>query len=141
MRKTVRSPGCLGGSISLPGDKSISHRALLLNSVALGEASITGLSGGEDVHSTMRCLKALGARIEVGAEPGSAVVDGAGQALHEPQDILDAGNSGTSMRLLAGLLAGQRFTSVLTGDASLKTRPMGRVVQPLKGDGRQHHWS
>ncbi len=135
MRKTVGSPGCLGGSISLPGDKSISHRALLLNSIAVGTAKVTGLSGGEDVHSTMRCLRALGARIEAGAAPGSAVVHGAGPTLQEPQDILDAGNSGTSMRLLAGLLAGQSFTSVLTGDASLKTRPMGRVVQPLKKMG------
>ena len=135
MRKTVRSPSRLGGSIPLPGDKSISHRALLLNSIAVGTAKVTGLSGGEDVHSTMRCLGALGVRIEEGAEPGSAVVHGVGQALQEPRDILDAGNSGTSMRLLAGLLAGQSFTSVLTGDASLKTRPMDRVVQPLKKMG------
>ena len=77
----------------------------------------------------------MGARVEPGAAPGSAVVHGVGQALQEPQDILDAGNSGTSMRLLAGLLAAQPFTSVLTGDASLKTRPMGRVVQPLKEMG------
>ncbi len=135
MRKTVRSPRSLGGSISLPGDKSISHRALLLNAIALGAANITGLSEGEDVHSTIRCLKAAGVRIESGTEPGSAVVYGAADGLQEPGDILDAGNSGTSMRLLAGLLAGQSFTSVLTGDASLKGRPMGRVVQPLKEMG------
>ena len=135
MRKTVRSPRFLGGSISPPGDKSISHRALLLNSIAQGKANITGLSEGEDVRSTMGCLKAVGARIEPGIGPGSAVVYGAADGLQEPGDILDAGNSGTSMRLLAGLLAAQPFTSVLTGDASLKSRPMGRVVQPLKEMG------
>ena len=135
MRKAVKSPSLIGGSISPPGDKSISHRALLLNAVARGQANITGLSEGEDVHATTRCLKAMGARIEPGVAPGSAVVHGAADGLQEPGDILDAGNSGTSMRLLAGLLAAQPFTSVLTGDASLKTRPMGRVVQPLKEMG------
>ena len=132
MRQTVSCPNFLGGALSVPGDKSISHRALLLNSIALGEARLTGLSAGEDVLSTMRCLKAMGARIESGEEPGAAVVYGPGHRLQEPQDILDAGNSGTSMRLLAGLLAAQPFTSVLTGDDSLRARPMGRIVQPLK---------
>jgi 3-phosphoshikimate 1-carboxyvinyltransferase len=121
----------------VPGDKSISHRALLLNSIALGEARLTGLSTGEDVLSTVRCLKAMGARIESGREPGAAVVYGTGHELQEPQEILDAGNSGTSMRLLAGLLAAQPFTSVLTGDDSLRARPMGRIVQPLKIMGAQ----
>ena len=85
----------------------------------------------------MRCLIAVGARIEPGGEPGTAVVYGAGQGLDEPRDTLDAGNSGTSMRLLAGLLAAQPFTSVLTGDDSLRARPMGRVVKPLKSMGAQ----
>ena len=137
MRQTVSCPSFLGGALSVPGDKSISHRALLLNSIALGEARLTGLSAGEDVLSTMRCLKAMGARIESDQEPGAAVVYGTGHRLQEPQDILDAGNSGTSMRLLAGLLAAQPFTSVLTGDDSLRTRPMGRIVKPLKIMGAQ----
>ena len=85
----------------------------------------------------MRCLQAMGACIEPGQEPGSAVVYGTDHGLQEPQDILDAGNSGTSMRLLSGLLAAQPFTSVLTGDDSLRSRPMGRIVQPLKIMGAQ----
>ena len=137
MRQTVSCPSFLGGALSVPGDKSISHRALLLNSIAFGEARLTGLSAGEDVLSTMRCLKAMGVRIEQGQETGAAVVYGTGLELQEPQDILDAGNSGTSMRLLSGLLAAQPFTSVLTGDDSLRTRPMGRIVRPLKSMGAQ----
>jgi 3-phosphoshikimate 1-carboxyvinyltransferase len=105
--------------------------------MAQGDALVTGLSDGGDVISTMRCLKALGAVIEPGQQPGTVVVRGAGQGLGEPADILDAGNSGTSMRLLSGLLAGQPFLSVLTGDGSLRTRPMGRVVQPLQQMGAQ----
>ena len=137
MRQTVSRPSSLGGALSVPGDKSISHRALLLNSIALGEARLTGLSIGEDVLSSMRCLKALGAHIEPGQEPGATVVHGTGHGLEEPREILDAGNSGTSLRLLAGLLAAQPFTSVLTGDESLRARPMGRIVQPLKLMGAQ----
>ena len=137
MRQTVNRPSVLDGTLSVPGDKSISHRALLLNSIALGEARLTGLSDGEDVLSTVRCLKALGSRIEPGENQGTAVVYGTDHGLREPTDILNAGNSGTSMRLLSGLLAAQPFTSVLTGDDSLRARPMGRVVQPLKNMGAQ----
>ena len=137
MRQTVNRPSELDGTLSVPGDKSISHRALLLNSIALGEARLTGLSNGEDVLSTIRCLKALGSRIEPGENQGAAVVYGTDHGLREPTDILNAGNSGTSMRLLSGLLAAQPFTSVLTGDDSLRARPMGRVVQPLKNMGAQ----
>ena len=137
MRQTVNRPTELDGTLSVPGDKSISHRALLLNSIALGEARLTGLSDGEDVLSTIRCLKALGGRIEPGENQGTAVVYGTDHGLREPTDILNVGNSGTSMRLLSGLLAAQPFTSVLTGDDSLRARPMGRVVQPLKNMGAE----
>ena len=137
MEKSVRPPASLRGSLSVPGDKSISHRSLMLNGIAQGMARVTGLSGGDDVISTTRCLLGLGVNIENGQEPGSVTVHGAGPVLREPPDILDAGNSGTSMRLLSGLLAGQPFMSVLTGDGSLRTRPMGRVVQPLKQMGAQ----
>lgn len=137
MQRTVQRPAFLGGTLAVPGDKSISHRALILNAMAQGDALVTGLSDGDDVISTMTCLKALGAVIEPGQQPGAVVVRGAGQGLGEPADILDAGNSGTSMRLLSGLLAGQPFLSVLTGDASLRARPMGRVVQPLQQMGAQ----
>lgn len=135
MQQKVQRPAFLGGTLKVAGDKSISHRALMLNSIAQGRAVITGLSQGEDVLSTMRCLQELGVNIGPGNSPGTVEVLGAGQGLREPSDILDAGNSGTSMRLLSGLLAAQPFVSVLTGDGSLRSRPMGRVVQPLKRMG------
>ena len=135
MQQVVTSPPALSGGLSVPGDKSISHRALILNSMAKGVARISGLSGGADVLSTMGCLVSLGTKIETGNEPGTVTVYGTGGGFQEPSDILDAGNSGTSMRLLCGLLAAQDFTSVLTGDGSLRTRPMARVVGPLKEMG------
>lgn len=137
MQRSVSSPASISGDLSVPGDKSISHRSLILNAMATGDALVTGLSSGEDVMSTMACLRALGVEIETGDQPGTVVVQGAGGGLQEPDGILDAGNSGTSMRLLSGLLAGQPFTSILTGDASLRGRPMGRIVQPLKQMGAQ----
>ena len=96
-----------------------------------------GLSGGDDVISTMRCLQAMGVSIEPAGNPGSYRVKGLGPELQEPSDILDAGNSGTSMRLLSGILASQSFVSVLTGDGSLRQRPMQRIVEPLKLMGAQ----
>lgn len=131
MRQVVRRPRTLRGSFVLPGDKSISHRSLILNAIANGSATITGLSSGQDLVSTARCLKALGVRME-SADDHAAIVNGSGGRLQEPAAVLDADNSGTSMRLLAGLLATQPFLSVLTGDDSLRSRPMGRVVHPLK---------
>ncbi len=135
MQRTVRSPEALTGEISVPGDKSISHRALILNSVAKGRAVVTGLSNGEDVLSTMGCMRAMGVDIQPSGQPGAVTVQGSGWDLEEPDDALDAGNSGTSMRLLSGILAGQPFLSVINGDASLRTRPMGRIVQPLQQMG------
>ena len=137
MEQTVRRPPFLSGTLSVPGDKSISHRALILNSIAQGDAQVTGLSSGADVVSTRRCLSALGVEIETAPGAEGVTVHGTDQGLREAADILDAGNSGTSMRLLCGLLAAQPFTSVLTGDESLRSRPMGRVVQPLKDMGAQ----
>lgn len=144
-QRSVSSPASISGDLSVPGDKSISHRSLILNSMATGNALVTGLSSGEDVLSTMACLRAMGVEIEPGAQDGSVIVHGTGseaghgtsQGFREPDGILDAGNAGTSMRLLSGLLAGQPFNSVLTGDGSLRTRPMGRIVQPLKLMGAQ----
>ena len=133
--RAVHRPATLAGSLTVPGDKSISHRSLILNALAEGRATVRGLSHGEDVLSTMSCLRALGVAIEPGDEPGVYTVVGGGGSLQEPDDILDAGNSGTSMRLLSGLLASQPFVSVLTGDQSLRSRPMGRVVDPLKAMG------
>jgi len=127
----------LGGVLSVPGDKSISHRSLILNAIAKGDALVQGLSGGDDVISTMRCLQAMGVSIEPAGAPGSYTVKGKGPRLTEPSDILDAGNSGTSMRLLSGILASQPFVSVITGDGSLRSRPMQRIVQPLKQMGAE----
>ena len=135
MDQIVRRPANLVGALAVPGDKSVSHRSLILNAIAGGTATVTGLSDGEDVRSTAACLQAMGVTIEPLGEPGSVRVGGLGPQLQEPTDLLDAGNSGTSMRLLSGLLAGQDFLAVLTGDGSLRTRPMGRVVQPLQQMG------
>ena len=136
MKQVIRRPQALRGSVTPPGDKSISHRALLLNAIASGTATVRGLSDGGDVQSTKRCLESLGVRIEV-EEQGAVRVHGSQGHLREPEQVLDAGNSGTSMRLLSGLLAGRPFLSVLTGDSSLRSRPMGRIVEPLTLMGAQ----
>ncbi len=98
---------------------------------------VTGLSSGEDVSSTMGCLRAMGVNIDASNDLGAFEVHGMAEGLREPEDILDAGNSGTSMRLLSGLLASQSFASILTGDTSLRSRPMGRIIEPLKQMGAQ----
>ena len=135
MKQTIRRPEQLAGSLAVPGDKSVSHRSLILNAIARGAATVTGLSDGADVRSTAACLRSMGVAIDPLDEPGGFRVAGPGANLAEPGDMLDAGNSGTSMRLLSGLLAGQDFLSVLTGDGSLRSRPMGRIVQPLQQMG------
>ena len=108
---------------------------MILNAIARGDALVQGLSGSDDVISTMRCLQAMGVNIEPAGAAGSYTVKGQGAQLTEPSDILDAGNSGTSMRLLSGILASQPFVSVITGDGSLRSRPMQRIVDPLKQMG------
>ncbi len=125
----------LRGRIRVPGDKSISHRAVILSSLAEGESEILGLLTGEDCARTVQAFQAMG--VGMTGFPGERVrITGVGlQGLREPEDVLDAGNSGTTIRLLAGLLAGQPFFSVLTGDASLRRRPMARVVEPLEKMG------
>jgi len=127
----------LSGDIAVPGDKSISHRALMFAGLAIGTTRITGLLTGEDVLRTAACMRALGADVrDTGA--GEWQVTGAGLgALREPADVLDMGNSGTAARLLAGILATHPIFSVLTGDASLRRRPMARVTIPLALSGAQ----
>jgi 3-phosphoshikimate 1-carboxyvinyltransferase len=135
MNRTVRAARRLRGTIEPPGDKSISHRAAILNAIAQGEAAVDNFQTGADCLATIRCLRALGIRIESPA-PGALRVQGAGRSgLREASAILNAANSGTTLRLLAGLLAAQPFFSVLTGDASLRSRPMGRIVEPLRAMG------
>ena len=127
----VRPGGRLAGRLRVPGDKSISHRAVMLGALADGVTEVTGFLEGADCLATMGAFRAMGVRIE-GPEGGRLVIEGVGmEGLRPPPGPLDLGNSGTSMRLLAGLLAGQPFDTVLTGDASLSRRPMRRVTEPL----------
>jgi len=125
----------LVGRVRVPGDKSVSHRALLLGALAEGDSVLRGLSDGEDVARTAAAVRALGARVERDAPSGALVISGPPGALHEPDGPLDMGNSGTTMRLLAGVVAGEPFTTRLTGDASLSSRPMDRVAVPLREMG------
>src|ERR1700689_3326761 len=122
----------LSGRIAVPGDKSISHRALMFGALAIGETRITGLLTGEDVLRTAAAMRALGAEV-THDEDGIWRVAGRGVGgLTEPADVLDMGNSGTAARLLCGILATHDLFSVMTGDASLRKRPMGRVIEPLR---------
>ncbi|MGQ0542117.1 MAG: 3-phosphoshikimate 1-carboxyvinyltransferase [Blastocatellia bacterium] len=124
----------LKGEISLPGDKSISHRAAMISSMAEGTGRIMNFATSADCASTIKCLRLLGVEIE---QRGKTVtVKGRGkQGFRKPSDLLDCGNSGTTMRLLAGILSGQEFESVLTGDESLSKRPMKRIVAPIESMG------
>jgi 3-phosphoshikimate 1-carboxyvinyltransferase len=120
----------VSGSLSLSGDKSISHRALLISSLADGKSKIKNLSDSDDVKSTIICLQALG--IEIESMKNETIVIGRGfRGYHKPLKPLNAGNSGTTARLLAGILSTQNFESVITGDSSLSSRPMKRVITPL----------
>lgn len=122
----------LRGAVAVPGDKSISHRAVMIGALAEGETVIHNFLPGEDCLSTIKCFRKLGVAIE-GPEKGLVRVNGCGlEGLQEPEDILDAGNSGTTMRLALGVLAGQKFFSIITGDDSLRCRPMARVTEPLR---------
>lgn len=136
--------GRLQGTICVPGDKSISHRAVILGAIAKGETRVKGLLKGEDVLSTIQVFRNLGVRIE--EEDDQLVIEGQGfEGLTAPHQTLDMGNSGTSMRLIAGLLAGQSFEVTMSGDDSLSKRPMDRIVLPLRqmgaditGEGSRH---
>jgi 3-phosphoshikimate 1-carboxyvinyltransferase len=135
IKMTARSGASLRGRLRAPGDKSISHRALMFGAIAVGETRIEGLLTGEDVLATAAALRALGAEVIDGGA-GTWQVHGVGVGgLREPSNVLDMGNSGTAARLLSGLLASHAFTSFLTGDASMRTRPMQRVIGPLSQMG------
>jgi 3-phosphoshikimate 1-carboxyvinyltransferase len=122
----------LKGVAAIPGDKSISHRALILGALALGETKITGLLEAEDVLNTAEAVRAFGARAIRVAERGVWHVHGTGVGgWGEPENVLDFGNSGTGSRLVMGAMATTPVTAVFTGDASLRNRPMGRVLEPL----------
>ena len=132
MELVLEKANKLKGNIFVPGDKSISHRSLILGSIAQGETRIYNFLNSLDCLKTLECMQTLGAEIELG-EDNSVKIKGKGlYGLQEPKDILDVGNSGTTIRLLTGLLSGQDFYSVLNGDDSIRWRPMKRVVEPLR---------
>ena len=131
----IKGPARARGSLKLPGDKSISHRIAMLASIASGLSRVTGFASSADCQATLDCIRKLGIRVE---DSGSGlVIHGEGlfgyHPTERPESIaqLNAGNSGSTMRMLSGLLAGQRFTSEITGDASLRRRPMARIIEPL----------
>lgn len=126
---------CLKGEITVPGDKSISHRSIIFGAIAIGTSVIDGFLDGEDCIATLKAFQSMGVRIE-GPDKQRVIIHGVGKyGLKQPQNIIDCGNSGTSMRLLAGLLAAQQFDSQLTGDESLLKRPMLRISRPLSQMG------
>ncbi len=136
MQKLIIHPsGPLRGTVAVPGDKSISHRALLLSALAEGDTTVHGWVDADVCQATLRCVRALGVQVDQ-HEEGTLTVHGVGLAgLREPADVLDCAGSGTTIRLIAGILAGQPFTSVLTGSEALRRRPMGRVAEPLRQMG------
>jgi 3-phosphoshikimate 1-carboxyvinyltransferase len=142
MKKIIEPTRRLRGEVTVPGDKSISHRAVMFGSLAEGETRVRGFLPGADCLSTVDCFRKLGVGIEV-LTSTELVVHGVGlHGLQEPTDLLDVGNSGTTARLMLGILAGQPFHAVITGDSSIRRRPMARVSVPLremgaKIDGRE----
>ena len=133
--RTVKPAAGLHGEIAVPGDKSISHRSIMLGSLASGTTVVRGFLHGEDNHATLGAFRAMGIEI-VEEQDGVLRIAGRGlRGLQEPDDVIDCGNSGTTIRLMSGLLAGQSFFSVLTGDRYLRRRPMKRVITPLAAMG------
>ena len=134
MRSTVNKVSYLRGEVEVAPDKSISHRTVILSALAEGRSRVKNFLQAEDTLTTCSCLQSLGLSIQL--QDNELLIDSPGiNQLREPEVVLDCGNSGTTMRLLAGLLAGRPFTAVLSGDASLNKRPMRRVLIPLSSMG------
>src|SRR5215470_4501017 len=134
MQKRISPAASVSGSITLPGDKSISHRYAMIAAIAEGATRIQNYSTGADCHSTLGCVRALGIDVEGGGT--EFVIHGKGlDGLRAPAGELDAGNSGSTIRMLSGILAGQPFNSRIGGDESLSRRPMGRIMKPLSQMG------
>lgn len=132
MPLTARRGGRLTGTAAIPGDKSVSHRALILGALTVGETRVTGLLEGEDVLATARAMQAFGASVERGGD-GTWTIHGVGVGgFAEPADVIDCGNAGTGVRLIMGAMATTAICATFTGDASLRRRPMGRVLDPLR---------
>ncbi len=135
MQFSLAPGGKLTGRIRVPGDKSMSHRSIMLGAIAEGRTSVSGFLEGEDALATLSAFRAMGVEIS-DPQSGRLTIEGVGlRGLHAPKQTLDLGNSGTSIRLMSGLLAGQSFDTVLTGDESLLRRPMGRIINPLNQMG------
>lgn len=132
--RVVRPARNINGSVRLPGDKSISHRYAMLGALAEGVTRLDNFSAAADCQSTLNCLSALGVQVR---RDGAVEVSGASRELVAPTQPLDCGNSGSTMRMLAGILAGQKFDTEMIGDSSLMKRPMGRVIEPLRAMGAQ----
>lgn len=134
MKQRIEPSRGLRGTLTIPGDKSISHRSIMFGSLAEGDTEITGFLYGDDCLSTVGAFRSMGIDIDVTDE--KIVVHGKGlHGLTEPDNYIDVGNSGTTIRLISGILAGQAFNTVLTGDDSIRKRPMGRVMKPLSAMG------
>jgi len=134
MIQALNSANSVSGEVRLPGDKSISHRYALLGAIAEGTSVIDHFAASRDCHSTLECLRTLGVDVREAGETVTILGRGL-RGLHAPGRVLDAGNSGTTIRLLSGILAGHPFESVITGDSSLSGRPMARIIQPLREMG------
>lgn len=133
---SLRPVKCLKGEVTPPSDKSISHRAIMLASLAEGKSEITSFLRSEDTMSTVNIFRSLGVDIQERPDKSTVIVDGKGlESLKEAQGILDCGNSGTTMRMTSGILAGYPFMSILSGDSSLNSRPMKRIASPLREMG------
>ena len=132
MHFAVEPSALSSGTVTVPGDKSISHRALMLGSIADGVTSVKGFLAGEDCLATLAALEQMGVRVEQESATHLSIHGGGLHGLKSPSDALDLGNSGTAMRLFTGLLSGQSFPTELTGDDSLTQRPMARVLKPLE---------
>ena len=136
---TARAAGPLHGVAEVPGDKSISHRSLILGALTVGETKVTGLLEGQDVLDTAKAMVAFGAEVER-TGPGAWTIHGVGTGgFAEPEDVIDCGNSGTGVRLIMGAMATTPITATFTGDASLRSRPMGRITGPLSEFGAQSY--
>ena len=132
MNRTIRPVRALRGEIRVPGDKSISHRAVMFGALSEGITEASHFLMSADCLSTISCFEKMGIRVDVDSDTETVTVHGQGlHSLSKPQELLYAGNSGTTTRLISGILAGQSFDSVLSGDRSLCTRPMNRVIRPL----------
>src|SRR5215470_11493212 len=131
MQEIIQPARAIDGVVTLPGDKSISHRYGMLGAIAEGTTTISNYSTGADCQSTLACMQALGATVE--RSDGKIIVHGG--ALREPAEQLDAGNSGSTIRMLSGILAAQPFSSRIGGDESLSRRPMQRIMKPLSQMG------